>query len=149
VFRATQATLLLVVACGRVGYDASSRAVQRGGADATAGDPGNGAIGYWRLDETSGALALDASSGRNHGVLKGGAAWGPGRFGSGPDVSITIGSIDGGTGGISALAIRYTSGDSNLAPFKSLYVNGVKVGQAVFPNTGGWAGSARRWTGSP
>jgi serine/threonine-protein kinase len=38
-------------------------------------------VGWWKLDERAGTAAADASRNRNHGALRNGPAWAPGRIG--------------------------------------------------------------------
>lgn len=52
-----------------------------------------GLLGHWRLDEDGGSLTLDSSSKNNHGTLRGGAMFRPGRVGNGV-------AFDGGRGGV-------------------------------------------------
>lgn len=58
---------------------------------------------------------------------------------------LTISQLDGHTGTEPAksyaLTIRYANGNASNST-KSLYVNGVKQEQLVFPPTGGWSGAA-------
>jgi len=42
---------------------------------------GQGPIGWWKLDETSGTTAADSSPSGNHGAVMGGAQWTPGQIG--------------------------------------------------------------------
>jgi tetratricopeptide (TPR) repeat protein len=53
-----------------------------------------GLVGWWKLDEASGTMAAD-SSGRGHaGMLKGGAAWTPGRLGNALRLDGTSGCVE-------------------------------------------------------
>lgn len=48
-----------------------------------------------------------------------------------------INSVNGGTGGVVTIQVRYANGYSNARTL-SLYINGIDVKQLSFPTTGGW-----------
>jgi hypothetical protein len=59
----------------------------------TDGMPIASPISWYKLDETSGTAAADASGNGNHGTVNGGAAWGTGQFGGAADLNGTNGYI--------------------------------------------------------
>jgi hypothetical protein len=90
------AALMLVAACGRIGFAVPGDASATGDAGPVADAPGNGDGGggacaspdlvlHLRFDESAGLAAMDASGAGNHGVLVGFAGagfWVPGRTGN-------------------------------------------------------------------
>ena len=57
-----------------------------------------GPVGYWNLDDNSGATANDTSGNNRPGTLTGGPLWGTGKIGSGVTFDGTNDFIDVGTG---------------------------------------------------
>ncbi|MCX6619815.1 MAG: hypothetical protein NTY38_01795, partial [Acidobacteria bacterium] len=58
-----------------------------------------GLAGWWKLDETSGALAADSSGNGNGGTLQSGATWAAGKLGNAVNLDGSNGHIQGATAG--------------------------------------------------
>jgi hypothetical protein len=87
------ALVLLLVACGRIGFESRLDASARDYASVILADR---PVGYWRLGERQGTIAYDSSGNHIDGSYLGGFALGaPGALANDPDTAITL---DGATG---------------------------------------------------